>query len=63
MLDRHATTNQEIKTFCGKFRRVELKKRGGGGGIFSHKPSQSQNPVGLHGAKKSGDPIGSLSTR
>ena len=34
-----------------------------GGGIFSHKPSQSQHPVGLHGAKKSGDPIGSLSTR
>ena len=30
VLDRHATTNQEIKTFCGKFRRVELKKPGGG---------------------------------
>ena len=61
MLDRHATINQEIKTFCGKLRRVELKKPGEG--IFSHKPSQSQHPVGLHGAKKSGDPIGSLSTR
>ena len=35
-----STTNQEIKTFCGKFRRVELKKPGGGD-FFTQTESKS----------------------